>query len=112
VQVRWEQIKQAERSADDPTNRGITDGIPASLPALARAQKVLRRLHRRGLDVPSFTPAKSPQGPEPRDDQRQQTLAIGAALLQVVEAAEAAGIDAEGALRMATATVERAAAEV
>lgn len=110
VQVRWEQIKQAELSSDHAaTIPGIADGIPAALPALARAQKVLRRLNRRGLDVPPLTPRPGEAGSEPRDDQQEQTLAMGAALLEAVRAAEAAGVDAEGALRLATATIERAA---
>ncbi len=54
VQVRWEQIKQDERSADPATTGGVAEGIPAALPALARAQKVLRRLNRRGVDVTSL----------------------------------------------------------
>lgn len=107
VQVRWEQIKQAERSAD-PATQGIADGIPMALPALARAQKVLRRLDRRGLDVPSFAPDPGEAGVEPHGD---QALTIGIGLLEAVRAAEAAGVDAEGALRVATASIERAAAE-
>jgi XTP/dITP diphosphohydrolase len=112
VQVRWEQIKQAERSAQSTTSPGIADGIPAALPALARAQKVLRRLHRRGLDVPAPAALPSDSDLQPRDEERERALAIGAGLLEAVRAAEAAGVDAEGALRLATAGLERAAGVV
>jgi MazG family protein len=107
VQVRWEQIKQAERSSGPATSAGIADGIPAALPALARAQKVIRRLHRRGLEVPAVTTGSKPSAQA--GHHREQVLTVGAALLQAVEAAEADGIDAEGALRLATAEIERAA---
>jgi XTP/dITP diphosphohydrolase len=106
VQVRWEQIKQTERSADQSEPGGIADGIPAALPALARAQKVVRRLNRRGLDVASPTSAAGESG---SDGQREQVLAVGVRLLEAVLAAEAAGVDAEGALRLVTGEVERAA---
>ena len=99
---------QAGRTVWRAATAGIADGIPAALPALARAQKVLRRLHRRGLDVPSLSPeAADPEAATP-DEHREQILAVGAELLEAVRAAEAAGIDAEGALRQATAQVERA----
>jgi XTP/dITP diphosphohydrolase len=107
VQVRWEQIKQAERSAGHEQAAGIADGIPASLPALARAQKVLRRLDRRGLAVSPLGPSAG-SSEAGTDEHREQSLAVGARLLEAVRAAEAAGVDAEGALRQATAAVERA----
>lgn len=109
VQVRWEQIKQGERTADPATTGGVADGIPAALPALARAQKVLRRLNRRGVDATSLVADSAISGSEPQDDQREQTLVVGTRLLEIVRAAEASGVDAEGALRLATAELERAA---
>jgi uncharacterized protein YabN with tetrapyrrole methylase and pyrophosphatase domain len=111
VQVRWEQIKQAERSPDEAEAGGIADGIPAALPALARAQKVVRRLNRRGVDVTSLVAASGAPGSEQDDDQRARALAVGTGLLEAVLTAEAAGVDTEGALRLATAAVERAAGD-
>ena len=107
VQVRWEQIKQDERSADPANTGGIAAGIPAALPALTRAQKVLRRLNRRGVDVTSLASGLDGAASEPADDQREQALVVGARLLELVRAAEVAGVDAEGALRLATAELER-----
>jgi len=107
VQVRWEQIKQEERSADPASTGGVAEGIPTALPALARAQKVLRRLSRRGVDVTALAPGLESAASEGADDQRERTLVVGARLLELVRAAEATGVDAEGALRLATAAVEQ-----
>lgn len=78
----WEQLKQDEKQRSSPF-----DGIPRSLPALARADKVLKRAGRAGLAGPP-----TPAGP---DD-------IGLALLHVVARARSLGVDPELALREAT----------
>src|SRR5690606_1078488 len=44
VHANWEAIKAAEKGRSS-----VLDGIPATLPALARADKVLARLERAGL---------------------------------------------------------------
>ncbi len=75
VSVNWEQIKAAEKRREH-----VFEGIPASLPALARAQKMLDRLG----DV----------RPELDD-------ALAAALLDAVQSARAQGRDAEATLRAA-----------
>src|SRR5665647_1838460 len=43
VHRRWEEIKKAEKG-----RASVLDGVPAGLPALARAQKVLGRARRAG----------------------------------------------------------------
>jgi XTP/dITP diphosphohydrolase len=85
----WERIK-----AESKARGSILDGIPTALPALARAQKVLSRVHRAGLDV---------QGPA--------GVGVGKALLDAVARAEAEGVDAEGELRAATRAIEDAIRE-
>ena len=85
VAVNWEEIKAAEKS-----RASVLDGVPPSLPALARADKVLGRLERAGYDFDAV-----PTG-ENRSAADQE---IGAALLASVAAARAAGVDPEGALR-------------
>ncbi|EFQ83753.1 MazG family protein [Aeromicrobium marinum DSM 15272] len=77
VDAAWQTIKAAEKRRSGPT-----EGIAATLPALARAQKVLGRV-----------PDLSLEG----DD-------LGSRLLRLVAEAEAAGLDAEGELRRAVAT--------
>jgi hypothetical protein len=46
VAVNWEEIKAAEKS-----RASVLDGVPPSLPALARADKVLGRLERAGYEL-------------------------------------------------------------
>jgi len=79
VQASWEQHKASEKQRDH-----VLDGVPLALPALARADKVLGRLARAGLDEPS--PPAAGDG-------------IGEALLTLVRRARADGIDPEAALR-------------
>ena len=86
----WEAIKQQEREANGqtPDKKTLLDGIPAALPALAKAQTYLSRLARVGYPLPSTAPS-SPE-------------ALGWALLDLVAQAERAGMDAEAALRQVT----------
>ena len=59
IVLKWDAVKQAEK----PGRGHAFDGVPAALPALARAQKLLDRAERAGL----------PAGPEaapPRPDRR------------------------------------------
>lgn len=79
VEERWERMKALEKG-----RQSALDGIPAGLPALARAEKMLDRLDRHGVDV------ALPQG----DD-------IGARLIRDVASARAEGASAEGILRAA-----------
>lgn len=84
VDAAWQVIKAAEKRRTRPD-----EGIAASLPALARAQKVLGRVPDVDLDG---------------DD-------LGSRLLRLVAEAQAQGLDAEGELRRAvTARLDRSAA--
>jgi len=85
----WEAIKKAEKG-----RASVFDGIPAGLPALLYALKILRKAEATGLVATVPAPVDG-------DD-------VGAALLDVVVRARAAGIDPEDALRR-TATAWRAA---
>lgn len=84
----WERIKREEK----PGGSALS-GVAYSQPALALAAKILSRAERAGLDVP---PPVSPAGVGTED-----AGALGEALLAVVAAARAAGVDAEAALRRA-----------
>jgi XTP/dITP diphosphohydrolase len=86
VERSWEELKAAEKP-----DRGAFDGIPATLPALARAQKMLGRLERSEADVATAV-ARAAGG----DD-------VVTALLHSVLAARVRGDDAEAVLRAALA---------
>ena len=78
VERNWEAIK-----AEEKQRTGVTEGIPASLPALAYADKVVGRLQRAGeVALP--------------DDG-----SLGARLLALVAEARAEGLDPETELRLA-----------
>ncbi len=94
VHTRWERIKRAEK----PARTSAPDGVPASMGSLARAQKLFAKADRAGL----LRGAPGPDGPTTQ-------AALGEALLALVAGAHAAGLDAEAALRGATAGWERAA---
>jgi XTP/dITP diphosphohydrolase len=83
VNRQWDRIKAEEKGRES-----VLDGVPLALGALARAQKVAGRAARSGLDAPAPPPAA--------DD-------LGSRLLALVLEARAAGTDAEGELRRATA---------
>ncbi|GAB3963308.1 nucleoside triphosphate pyrophosphohydrolase [Plantactinospora veratri] len=83
----WERIKRAEKP-----RASVLDGVALSQPALALAAKVLHRVARAGLDLP---PAEPPAGAD-------ETVRLGATLLETVARARTAGLDAEAALRQAT----------
>jgi XTP/dITP diphosphohydrolase len=82
VAATWEELKAAEKG-----RTGLYEGIPASLPSLARAAKMLGRLDRAGrldAEVVARAAADDPWAGE---------------LLDVLVRAHSAGVDAEGSLR-------------
>ncbi|MGL5859224.1 MAG: MazG family protein [Angustibacter sp.] len=95
VQQRWDDLKDAERGSASPL-----DGIPAALPALARAQKVLGRMERLRRHGRLATDVL----------ERSTGDQLGDALLDLVRQARRQGVDAESALRQAVRTLERRAA--
>lgn len=90
----WETIKQAERAAkgETPATKGLLDGLPQSLPALALTQGYVKRLARVGYPLPALSTTAG---------------AWQQAFLSLVEQAEVAGIDAEGAAREICAGLRR-----
>jgi XTP/dITP diphosphohydrolase len=96
VVVNWEAIKAVEK----PERTSVLDGIPAGMPALALADKVLGRAAKVGV---------TPVARQVPADEEQ----LGVELLALVAGARAAGLDAERALRGALRSLrdEVAAAE-
>jgi MazG family protein len=102
VKAHWEELKRRE----DP-RRDQFDGIPASLPALARAQKLIERA------ADAYTPdgtaalADARTALEALNSAALNTAApdaaaehLGRLLFAVAALAQASGVDAETALRM------------
>jgi len=79
VEASWDRLKATEKG-----RTSLFDGVPAALPALARADALLGRLARSGLDVPPVVAG---------DD------SVGARLLALVGEARAVGLDPEAELR-------------
>lgn len=87
----WEEIKRAETG-----RTSVMDGLPDELPSLLWAHKVLRKADAAGHP---WTPA----GPPPALDGGAEQL--GEELLVLVQAARAADLDPETALRTAAARI-------
>jgi len=92
IRQNWVASKKAEKGAD----RSVVDQVPRALHPLARAQALIKRSARHGLTVSTL----GGQDADPSD--------IGDAILGLVAAAEAEGIDADTALRRAISRLEEA----
>lgn len=100
LHAEWERLKE-DAAGEERGSRGPLDGIPAGMPTLARAAKVLERLKRARLIDPAA---------ELEDAQASATEEqLGDAMLAIVTQANVAGVDPDRALRMA---VDRMAARV
>lgn len=86
VEGAWERLKARER----PNRESVLDGVPKTLPALARAQSILGRAQRNG-----FT------------REAQDSSELGQRLLDLVQEARDIDTSAEDALRDALAAFER-----
>lgn len=91
VLQQWEKIKRGEKK-ESPAS--ALDGIPKDLPALARAQKVAKKLAKQ-----SFIPEINPEALLPEEQ-------IGESLWTLVQEAAKKGIQAEQALRKRLAQIE------
>lgn len=89
----WEAIKKKEGK------KSPIEGIPPSLPALARAQKIITKIKRVKKEAPIRSNLESEED-------------LGEKLWALVQEAESSGFDAESALRRACLRREKAAAEI
>jgi tetrapyrrole methylase family protein/MazG family protein len=80
----WDQLKKTEKGKEK--RQSALDGIPKALPVLARAQKVLKKMKKKG-----FVPAPL--------EEKSQEIAVGNSLLQLVLEAQVQSVEAEFALR-------------
>lgn len=97
VEARWHALKAAEKG-----RASVTDGIPAALPALLLAAKLLARSDGLGVELPAAPQAQDILATLPQDSEGED--ALGELLLALVAGARERGWDAEAALRGATGT--------
>jgi tetrapyrrole methylase family protein/MazG family protein len=102
----WEAIKADERAASDEENvhRSRLDGVPAILPALARAQALGERAARAGFDWPDLEGVLEKVKEEVAelhgvDDRDARARELGDLLFSLVNVARWLAVDAESALR-------------
>jgi MazG family protein len=102
VLVNWERIK-----AEENENRGVLSGVPRSLPALYRAQRMSDKVSRVGFDWPDGRGSRDKVGEELgeldqaiREGAPERVEAeLGDLLFAIVNLARHHGVDAELALR-------------
>jgi len=90
IVLKWDAVKKAEM----PERGHVFDGVPAALPALARAQKLLDRAERAGMAAAAGQTAAGTAVDLPAAEEE-----LGDLLFGIVAAARAGGLDAERALR-------------
>ncbi|WP_371498797.1 MazG family protein [Kitasatospora sp. NBC_00374] len=88
VEANWEQLKAAEKQRES-----VLDGVPAGLPALAYAAKLVSRVRRAGFTGVPDQPWELPE--------RLTDESAGALLLAVAQRGYDAGVDVDAALRAA-----------
>jgi ATP diphosphatase len=106
----WETIKAAERSGDE--DNSALAGVALALPALLRAQKIQKRAARTGFDWPDQSGAREKIIEELEEVKEATSIAhvteeIGDLLFAVVNFARFHKVDAEFALKQASAKFER-----
>ncbi|MFN3785834.1 MAG: nucleoside triphosphate pyrophosphohydrolase, partial [Thiothrix sp.] len=111
----WEAIKQQERAGQNP-GAGFFAGIPQTIPALRRSQKLQQRAARVGFDWENWQqviPKVHEELCEVQDAVAQQESAarieeeVGDVLMGVTNLARLLGVDAENALRVANRKFEQ-----
>lgn len=104
VLANWEAIKATEKGGNERVS--MLAGIPKTLPALARAQKIQERVGRVGFDWPVVEGVVAKVHEELAElqgaaDSEQQSAELGDLLFSVVNWARWLGLDADTALREA-----------
>jgi len=110
----WEQIKREERGRQQAGDafRSMLAGVSAALPALSRAMELQRRAARVGFDWPNVEPVLEKVTEEAAEvvaapDAEARAAEFGDLLFSLVNLARWYEIDAESALRQASARFVR-----
>jgi tetrapyrrole methylase family protein/MazG family protein len=101
----WESLKESERS-EAGSAKGLLDGVPVFLPALAQAEEIQDRVVRVGFDWPAIEGVLDKVHEELEEianaqDDEQVASEVGDLLFAVVNYARWLGVDPESALRSA-----------
>jgi len=113
VLANWEKLKAAERETNGGEEvKGLLDGVPASLPALAQAQEIQERAARVGFDWPDIEGVLEKvveEVGEVREASGEAALTgeLGDLFFAVVNLARWKDVDAESALRQTNARFRR-----
>ena len=115
----WERIKRSEADGHQGP-RSALDGVPKSLPALLRAQRLQAKAGRVGFDWPTWREAWSKVREEMAEadeamlagDANRVRAELGDLFFSLVNVARLLEIDAEGSLRQAADTFTRRFKEV
>ncbi|QIM18900.1 nucleoside triphosphate hydrolase [Leucobacter coleopterorum] len=102
LHAEWERLKE-DAAGEARGSRSPLEGIPAGMPTLARAAKVVERLKRANLIEPTVGAASD------LDSDAEDQL--GDAMLALVSRANATGIDPDRALRRAVDRLAKLAVE-
>jgi XTP/dITP diphosphohydrolase len=97
VWAQWEKIKRAEKQGTKHERTSALDGIPAHLPALLRAEKLVKKARKAGLP-----------GAAGKSKSRRTRAAVGRELFALARYAQARGWSAEELLRAEVQRHERA----
>jgi len=104
VVLNWEMLKEKEKGENTPES--LLDNIPVAMPALARAQKIQRRVKKVGFDWPDISGVYEKLVEELAEVQaattpEEQMAEMGDVLFAAVNVARWLDVDAESALREA-----------
>jgi tetrapyrrole methylase family protein / MazG family protein len=108
VMANWDALKREEKR-----RTSLLDGVPSSLPALARAREIQARAAAAGFDWPDVAGAAEKVAEEAAEladagaDAERRTHEIGDLLFAVVNVARHLSVDPERALRLAVRRFER-----
>ena len=108
VERNWEALKAEERKSGGGRGKSALDGVPATLPALARAQRLSGRAARGGAGGdPPDVPAGLSAALEAAADGGDGSGAVGDLLFAISDLMRRRGIEAEDALRESCARFEQ-----
>lgn len=103
LDAEWEHLKE-NAAGRERGSRGVFEGVPAAMPTLAKAVKMVDRLRRAGVE-------EMVRGARDEAQQASATAtaderAVGRELLEVIQRSVARGVDADRALRVALIELE------